>query len=934
MEIDPRLHATTGSSSYGNPLPPPPPPSFTSNPIRLPPPHQQHPLPSSDLPALNHDGGQGHPYYTLPSGPHSHESHQQSGVHSHSDTLVALNTSEGSPSDPKRPRACEACRGLKVRCDLDTTNPEGACRRCAKAGRQCIVTVPSRKRQKKTDSRVAELEKKIDALTASLQATKHGAVVEPQEQSDAYNPEREEHPHLGANGGTPFLASTQVPRRGGIETNDWLRQTNDQYSRTSSQSQEFPSQIPTVPPPTTAGHKRRYSEDDEDSMKTAPPEARISGPTTRSTDNDMKGYPSNVHAFLIPKDTRVTKRSSVVSADSGSSQNNLPAHEYADVIDRKILEAGTATQIFDHYVSYMAPHLPAVVFPPQITAAEIRRTKSILFLAILSVSSGLSHPEIQRTLTKELMRVYADRIILKGEKTLELIQALQISALWYWPPEHYEELKFYQLIHIAAVMAIDVGLGKRTRQCKLRNLGLWRDHPWRKTPFPDPHSVESRRACTSMALRRPNLIRWTSYMDECIDILETCPDAYASDKVLCQWLKIQHIAEDIGIQFSMDDPSAQVGVSDTKVQYALKGFERQLEDWRKQIPKNIQSPSLELSEHVVNLYMHEVAMHTDHNEDDLKSNPHGETFRQAELLTPAHISALTVCLTSIHGIFDTFLALPNETIRNLPIFHFVRVAYACVLLIKMYFAATTANAELGKVISKEDMKVEYYLDSLLDAFRTAAEHEKSRPAQKFLMVLVMLKTWFQKQRDGKLGIPKDAMYATVGQHLGGNLRLGSLSVDLGPTETRRERATPRMGYRQIRLSEVGNGKTPIKHPGIQSDHREPSGNTPLHLLSEVAMGKSAVTPGGHMTSAGESWSGYNNQDIGTTSAGLQNPNSPSSGKVITDESDLHLDAAMGDGFEQAMGMTLGEGDLSSIFLGDGFFDMTLDGTPNFFDNCA
>lgn len=88
----------------------------------------------------------------------------------------------------------------------------------------------------------------------------------------------------------------------------------------------------------------------------------------------------------------------------------------------------------------------------------------------------------------------------------------------------------------------------------------------------------------SMALRRPNLIRWTSFMDECIDVLETSPDACASDKSLCQWAKIQHIAEDIGIQFSMDDPSAQVWMSDPKVQYALKGFERQLEDWRKQLP--------------------------------------------------------------------------------------------------------------------------------------------------------------------------------------------------------------------------------------------------------------------------------------------------------------------------------------------------------------
>jgi hypothetical protein len=39
---------------------------------------------------------------------------------------------------------------------------------------QSITTPPTRKRQKKADSRVAELERKIDALTATLHAQKAG----------------------------------------------------------------------------------------------------------------------------------------------------------------------------------------------------------------------------------------------------------------------------------------------------------------------------------------------------------------------------------------------------------------------------------------------------------------------------------------------------------------------------------------------------------------------------------------------------------------------------------------------------------------------------------------------------------------------------------------------------------------------------------------
>ena len=73
-------------------------------------------------------------------------------------------------------------------------------------------------------------------------------------------------------------------------------------------------------------------------------------------------------------------------------------------------------------------------------------------------------------------------------------------------------------------------------------------------------------------------------MAECVDVLENSPDAAPSDKSLCQWVRSQHIAEEVGTQFSMDDPAATVSISDSKVQYALKGFERDLQKWSSQIP--------------------------------------------------------------------------------------------------------------------------------------------------------------------------------------------------------------------------------------------------------------------------------------------------------------------------------------------------------------
>jgi hypothetical protein len=445
------------------------------------------------------------------------------------------------------------------RCDLDPNNPNGDCKRCAKAGRTCVVTVPSRKRQKKTDSRVAELEKKIDALTESLKA-KSGQNSRVGENQESLVQTRPNPYQQVTNGGynSPFAGRPDTR----TNSNEW-----SSYPK----APEFETRKSSVPPIVMAGQKRKHA--------------------------DSRDFPNSpVPAARAPVDGAHQQYGA--SELGTSAVKKAQTHEYADVVDRGLLTSEMANEMFKCYVERMAPHMPAVVFPEGTPAAEVRKTRPTLFLAILAASCALNYPELQRTLTKEIMSIYAERIIGNGEKTLELIQALHVSTLWYWPPEHFEELKFYQLIHIAAVMGIDIGMGKKAKAQKGKFAGLWRDHPWRRTPYPDPESPEARRTwmvcyflcCNaSMGLRRPNLIRWTPFMDNCLEFFDTSPDTTSSDKLLCEWVRNQHIAEEVGAQFAMDDPTAVVNIADSKVQFALKGFERDLEKWNSHIPDEARS---------------------------------------------------------------------------------------------------------------------------------------------------------------------------------------------------------------------------------------------------------------------------------------------------------------------------------------------------------
>jgi hypothetical protein len=160
-----------------------------------------------------------------------------------------------------------------------------------------------------------------------------------------------------------------------------------------------------------------------------------------------------------------------------------------------------------------------------------------------------------------------------------------------------------------------------------------------------------------------------------------------------------------------------------------------------------------LSDHVTNLFVHEVAMHTDHNGEDFKPPfSDAKAIESSQMdITPAQIGALTNCLTSIHDIFDTFLSFSVDHVRNLPTIHHVRTTYSGVALIKLYSSVTVPGSKLEKVFNPDDLRVEYYLDSILDHLSQAAEDEKSKPAAKFLQILGMLKTWYQKRKDGKAG---------------------------------------------------------------------------------------------------------------------------------------------------------------------------------------
>lgn len=338
------------------------------------------------------------------------------------------------PLDLKRSRACEACRHLKVRCIPDPGHPDQWCKRCIRAKRRCVITLPSRRRQKKAsaaENRVAELEKKIDALQANLHNPRTG------------------------NG------NAHVPDK------SMMSSSLSSHDNSRAEGRTMP----------VAGELRLP---DNEELMIRQRSLSVSSDSSISGSSSVVANPGNPNLYPSFMSSRPPELSD--------------KNEFADIIDQRIVDTEMAEKAFKHYNEKMAPSLPAVVFSPEATMSEVRRTKPTLFLAILCVSIARFDHNLLPTLRNILLHTFAQRIMFSGEKSLELVQSLLVTAFWYTPPDYFEQLRFYQFIHQASIMAMDLGMNRRAKPRSKKSLIKFRDQSFGNRTFClDPDSVEVRR---------------------------------------------------------------------------------------------------------------------------------------------------------------------------------------------------------------------------------------------------------------------------------------------------------------------------------------------------------------------------------------------------------------------------------------------------------
>ncbi|KAH9834686.1 GAL4-like Zn(II)2Cys6 (or C6 zinc) binuclear cluster DNA-binding domain [Teratosphaeria destructans] len=610
--------------------------------------------------------------------------------------MATLATTETPPH-----RACAHCRSQKIRCLPDEANPD-KCQRCTKSGRECVFPPPQkRKQRKRTDARVAELEREMKALRSMLRGRHDGAK-------------------------TPSKGEVQPPGHP-----DTLIHTDD-FAGSSVQGNSS---------------------------------ARVSiiEPTGRTVTQPPTG-PSH-HPDRTPPWPRR-------SADA-------PREGCGDVVDRGVLSMATARQLFEIYEKDLFAHYPMVPISASTTADEFRAAKPVLFLAIIAAAAGKDDPDLSANLDKEVLQAYATRSLLCSEKSLEIVQALLISSVWYHPPSKFGQLKYYEYIHMAATMAMDIGIGTRPQQhrSRLGNANRGREpakgamsaqiHPIEDTgnpdlsmaprsggSSPDTGSIESRRtflACyavcagVSLSLRRPNMLRVSSYIRECVEHLERAHDALPSDRTVVAWVKLIMIAEEISTAFCFDDPGGLARITELRTQIMIQDFEKRLTAWFTSTPAEDINPSGIIMYYSIRLYLYEVALHVDHSPDDFRA-PYQmgaitPNLQCGEIPTKVLSEAIAECINCSHGLLETFLAIDIDSCRAMPVFSYVRVSFAAFVLSKLCLSAGHPASMISRMLDTSSLQVDAYLDRAVLHVRNIVGTHRARVPAIFLALLFKLRQW-------------------------------------------------------------------------------------------------------------------------------------------------------------------------------------------------
>lgn len=127
-----------------------------------------------------------------------------------------------------------------------------------------------------------------------------------------------------------------------------------------------------------------------------------------------------------------------------------------DPVTTGLVSPELAGKLCQTFSNDLAPLYPLVSVPISSTWQSLQSGRPALFRAIITAASTSTQPAISARMFRDTAQFLAEKVVVAGQKSLDLIQALLVLSTWHLPPSTFTELKFSQYAHMAAAMVTDL----------------------------------------------------------------------------------------------------------------------------------------------------------------------------------------------------------------------------------------------------------------------------------------------------------------------------------------------------------------------------------------------------------------------------------------------------------------------------------------------
>ncbi|EPE34573.1 hypothetical protein GLAREA_10267 [Glarea lozoyensis ATCC 20868] len=362
---------------------------------------------------------------------------------------------------------------------------------------------------------------------------------------------------------------------------------------------------------------------------------------------------------------------------------NFPDFSFDVVHDSISKNIITFTKAEAYLNAFREHSFPWVRLPEQKSLETLRRERPFLLQSVLTFAA-YEEVRLQRSLETELKSTLMKKILVEGEKSLDLLQGLLVYLAWYHFHFNVVQEQMYQLCQMAVAMMVDLGINKPNSSTNSLDAQAYHDSP---SLSASSENLERRRtylgcyyivASLCHGLRKPSNIGFTNYTENCCQTIAQFEE-YDSDHIIPYFVRLQKFAGDVNHTFDYGGESNLPELDTFRIKMLSQVLNDQLTQLQGTFPPKVwDNAAIRMTYYSYRIYVNEIGFHAKR-----------ASWSTAATIVSDHPSwyfsatrgeSLRCALRAAKEYLDCFLELTIDQLRSFIVSDWVRLVYAMLIL--------------------------------------------------------------------------------------------------------------------------------------------------------------------------------------------------------------------------------------------------------------